>query len=94
MKYAVFNRVRNEQAKENEPYIIEFDHQVEFIIDKETGRTHCDEYNIVFEEEITPPQRFYEAVLNAFLKLYNEGSLHDCKVYNRDSWDDSKWIQK
>lgn len=92
MKYAVFNRVRNELAKDNEPYVIEFDHQIEFLID-EDGRTHCDEYNIVFEEEITPPQRFYEAVLKAFLKLNEEGKLQGCKVYTRDSWDDTRWIK-
>ena len=50
MKYAVFNRVRNELAKDNEPYVIEFDHQIEFLID-EDGRTHCDEYVLYLRDK-------------------------------------------
>ena len=88
MKYAVFNRLRDENANDGEPYVIEFDKQIEFMIDEETGRTYCEEYNIVFDEIITPPQKFYEAVLNTFLGMYAVDKLTGCKIYTRDEWED------
>lgn len=84
MKYAVFNRLRFEEAEDNEPYVIEFNETIQFNVDD--GIMMCSKYNIVFNEFITPPQNFYKAVQDEFLKMHKEGTLTDATVYTRDEW--------
>jgi hypothetical protein len=88
LKMAVFNRIKDAKATEDEPSIYEFTKPLVFYMNSDRTLIYNKEYGIEIHILDSEPEIFYSIVLDNIKNIYKEGKLKDCKVFKNSEMDD------